>query len=148
MRHLVFRDIETLTNLSHPYVKEFKSQHDAFHPGLWSCLERVPDLDANVGRALLNYLLSLACRCQNTLNIELGRAGLLALPKGWLLRHIEEAVGTLLRVDDEWEYRRLLEVCWKIDDELVRRFALDGIERANGEVREISDECLKELGDA
>ena len=148
MRDLVFRDLETLMGFSHPYIEEFKSRLDSFRPGLWAHLELVPNLDAQAGRAVLSYLLGSACQSQNTLNIELGRAGLLALPREWLLLNIEEAAEPLLRADDEWEYRRLLEVCWKLDGGLVRRLALGGVGNENPEVREACEEYLKELGAA
>ncbi|BAZ18106.1 hypothetical protein NIES4071_99890 [Calothrix sp. NIES-4071] len=38
------------------------------------------------------------------LNIELGRAGLLAIPKNWLLENIREAIQRVLNLNDYWEY--------------------------------------------
>ena len=147
MRDLLFRDLETLTRFSHPCVDDFKSRLNSFYPDLWAHLESVPDLEPEAGRAVLTYLLGSACQSQNTLNVELGRAGLLALPRGWLLRHIEEAAEPLLRAGEEWEYRRLLEICWKLDVALVRKLASDGAGSKNGEVRETCEGCLRELGD-
>jgi hypothetical protein len=64
---------------------------------------------------VLSYFLELACQAQNMLNIELGRASLVTLPRKWLLEKIEAAAKPLLDTNDEWEYRRLLEVYWKLD---------------------------------
>jgi hypothetical protein len=145
MSDLVFRDLETLTRFSHHYIDEFRSHLNSLHPDLFAHLDLVPELEPNVGRAVLSYFLSAACQCQNILNIELGRASLLALPREWVLQHIEEAAEPLLRAEEEWEYRRLLEVCWKLDFELVRKLASRGMGSENPEVRETGEDCLKEL---
>ncbi|MCI0645539.1 MAG: hypothetical protein L0346_11720 [Chloroflexi bacterium] len=127
MRDLSFRSLDTLLQGSHPYVKRFKQDLDSIHENLATHLDQTPTLNSTAQSAVLEYLLSLACQTQNILNIELGRAGLLALPREWLITHLESAAGPLLESNDEWEYRRLLEVTWKLNSQLVRRFVLRGI---------------------
>ncbi|HEX8905446.1 MAG TPA: hypothetical protein VF771_11415, partial [Longimicrobiaceae bacterium] len=75
-----FRQLPELLRLEHPYVEQLKEWMDAIEPELWRHPERTPSLAPEQGRAVVSGLLELACQCQNMLNIELGRAGLLALP--------------------------------------------------------------------
>jgi ribosomal 50S subunit-associated protein YjgA (DUF615 family) len=44
----------------------------------------------------------------------------------WLLERLEEASKSLLDANDEWEYRRLLDVYWKLDEGLVRNLVIWG----------------------
>lgn len=75
----------------------------------------------------------------------MGRAGLLVIPRNWLLENIKEAIQRVLNLDDEWEYRRLLEVLWKIDKGLVYEFTIRGLYSDNAEVRETARDSLDEL---
>ncbi len=75
----------------------------------------------------------------------MGRAGLLVIPRNWLLENINEAVQRVLDLDDEWEYRRLLEILWKIDKGLVYEFTIKGLNSDNAEVRETARDSLDQL---
>ncbi len=95
---------------SHPHLRGYVQWLDAYGEDPWSHLDRVPSLAPDAARAVLRGLLEQACQAQNELNIRLGRHGLLALPRAWALRHLDAAVAEQLNLDDEWEYRRLLEL--------------------------------------
>jgi hypothetical protein len=110
----------------HPYDVAYRRRMEAFAPGLWADLGRVPALPPETGRAVLAYLLELACQAQHIRNIELGRAALAGLPRRWLLARIEAAAAPLLRLQDEWEYRRLLELYERLDPGLWRRLVAWG----------------------
>jgi hypothetical protein len=120
MNDLTFRDLEELLHGTHPYIERYKHELDGVQENLWMHLETVPQLEEKEQQFVLSYFLELACQAQNILNIELGRASLVALPRNWLLEKIEEASKPLLDENDEWEYRRLLEVYWKLGEGLVR----------------------------
>lgn len=145
MRNSEFRDLNTLLSFSHAYIECFKHELNTIDLHLWTNLEQTPNLDSEKGEAVISYFLELACQCQDTLNIELGRAGLLTLPKERLIGKMESVAEPILELNDEWEYRRLLEVSWKLSDKLVRKLALRGIGSDNAEVVEIAKECLEEL---
>ncbi|MBX6316507.1 MAG: hypothetical protein IRY99_26880 [Isosphaeraceae bacterium] len=53
--------------------------------------------------------LELACQPQNAGLIVQGRSRVLALPRRWVLEHIEPLAIAVLNLSDYWEYRRLLE---------------------------------------
>jgi len=142
---IAFRDLGTLLKSSHPYVERFKSNLGAIQDHLWEHLDATENLEQHAGLEVLSYLLELACQSQNILNIDLGRAGILALPKSWLLENIESVAESRLNLQAEWEYRRLLEIVWKLDRELVRKMILKGLDCPNIGVREAAEESKSEL---
>ena len=135
-----------LTN--HSYDIEFRRRMDSFHKNLWANLDLAPSLDDVVANSLIAYLLELSCQCQNIRNITLGRMALWALPGQWLLERIELVAEPLIRLNDDWEYRRLLEVYWRLDKSLVKKLALQGLDNPNPEIREAGQECLDKLADS
>ena len=143
-----WRGLAELLRLEHPLLEQFKEQMDAIEPGLWRHLERTPSLAPEQAEAVVDVLLTLACQCQNMLNLELGNAGLLALPRPWLLARIEADAAPLLELDDGWEYRRLLEVYERLDPALARRLAERGATSSNDEIREAADDWLAAAADA
>ena len=60
---------------------------------------------------------------------------MMALPLPWLLVHIETVAQTQVNLQDEWEYRRLLEIAWKLDRGLVERLTMYGLGSQNISVR-------------
>ena len=129
----------------HSYEINYRNQMDAFQKDLWAHLDLTPTLPTDTGHAVLTYLLELACQSQNVLNIELGRKALLALPRMWLLAHIEEDAEPLVQLNDEWEYRRLLEVYSKLDSTLTRKLAMRGIDNSDIGIREACKDFLDTL---
>ena len=127
----------------HPYEINYRNQMDAFQKDLWAHLDLTPTLPTDTGHAILAYLLELACQAQNELNIELGRKALLALPRMWLLEHIEEDAEPLIQLNDEWEYRRLLELYSMLDNMLARKLALRGINNSDIGIREACQDFLE-----
>lgn len=127
---------------SGPCGESYRQRMDQFQQDLWRHLDWVPNLDSRTADALLEYLLGLACQAQNIANIELGRAVIRRLPRDWVLRNIERCSTSGLELDDEWEFRRLLEVCQGLDGDLVRRVAVRGLASADAYVREVAQEWL------
>lgn len=109
---------------------------DAYERGLWNNMLLVAELPEQDSASIVCRLLALACEAQHVGNIELGREGILSLPRNWLLERIESIADVQLDLDQEWEYRRLLEVYEKLDKQLLLRL----IERG----RASSDESLRE----
>ena len=135
-----FRDLATLLSLRHSYVDAFRAGLDAYSEGLAEHPERVTELEPATGAAVIAELLEYACQLQNNLNIELGRAGLAALPREWLLARIEPALEPLFATDDDWEYGRMLEVAELLDAALTRKLIRRGLESENEEIREAAED--------
>jgi hypothetical protein len=145
MDDFIFPDLEVLLQGSNPYVERYKQQLDSIHKNLWMHLDLVPQLSYQVQQSVLSYFLELACQAQNSLNINLGRASLMALPKDWLLENIESASKPMMQTNDEWEYRRLLEIYWKLDRGLAHKLVLWGLKSMNSEIEITAKECLEKL---
>jgi hypothetical protein len=127
-------------NRLHPYDERYRQRMDAFQAGLWAYLDTVPVLESDIRDEVVQYLLELACRAQNIRNITLGRTALLALPRVWLLAHIEHYAEPLLQLKEEWEYRRLAELYEQMDDDLVRRLVIRGLASPNEGIQEAAQE--------
>ncbi|HET7234646.1 MAG TPA: hypothetical protein VFJ16_31830 [Longimicrobium sp.] len=135
-----FRDLATLLAHTHPHIAGFRETMDAFAEGLAEHPERAAELEPATAAEVIATLLSYACETQNSLNIELGRAGLVALPRAWLLARIEPALEPLLAANDEWEYRRMLEAADLLDAALTRKLVDRGLESANPDIREAAED--------
>src|SRR5688572_9900968 len=75
----------------------------------------LPSLDA------LREAVEQACQCTYVPKIVAGRDQVLAMPRTWVLEHIERVAVERLNLSDDWEFRRLLELAQLLDLELVRR---------------------------
>jgi hypothetical protein len=110
---------------------------------LWAHPERIVDLDAAAANNTLRYLLELSCRAQHVRNIELARRVLLSMPRPWLLARIDTIAESALDLQDEWQFRRLLELLSLLDSELRRRWAERALKSANPEIEEVGRDFAK-----
>lgn len=86
---------------------------------------------------MLNALVDLASISHS--DIELGRQGILSLPKTWLLENIEKIAEPLLKNGTDEEYRRLLELYIQIDRELTERLAKRA-QHEDSDIREVGED--------
>ena len=134
-------------HLENPYDVSFQRFLNSYHPDLLDHPELIVEIELAKGHEVLSGLIELACQCSHIRNIQLGRVGIWALPTKWVLEHIEEVAEPILQENDEWEYRRLLEVYWHIDKLLTRKFALRCLEHHDFEIQELGQECLEKLNE-
>ena len=92
--------------------------------------------------ALLKGSLELACQAQRIDNIEAGRQGILSLSRPWVLKHIEQVAEPLVQLNEEWEYRRLLEVYMSLDPNLVQQLVERALKNENREIQEVGQDFL------
>jgi len=88
----------------------------------------------------LREALGRACQAQNTAVITQGRREILALPRDAVLQSIERIAADSLPLDDEWEFRRLLEVYEQLDRGLLRRLVETGLMSSNAEIKEAAED--------
>lgn len=96
--------------------------------------EATPTLDA------LRAAVQLACQPQNAGRIVAGRNQVLAMPRPWVLDHVERVAAESLDLADYWEYRRLLELADLLDAGLVRRLVPLGLASSDPDVREAAED--------
>ena len=94
----------------------------------------LPSLDA------LREAVEQACQCTYAPKIVAGRHQVLAMPRAWVLEHMERVAVECLDLSDDWEFRRLIELAQLLDVELVRRLIPLGMGSTNPEVVEAAED--------
>jgi len=109
-------------------------------------LHHVDRLVSSSAHRALACALSFACQTQNLANIERGRAGVLAMPRRWVVARIVPVAVSALDIHDEWEFRRFLEVLGLLDAGLAKAF-ISGVKFGLAEdLREAADDVLQLIG--
>lgn len=126
-----------------PYMLQMNEALNKFHYDLLNHLELTPTLDPYIGDSVLKYLLDLACQSQNERNITLGRKALQEIPRNWVLNNIERNAEHLLQLNNEWEFRRLLELYSLLDKTILSKLINRGINNPNAVIREVCADFAK-----
>ena len=113
-----------------------ENQMDRIVPGISRNVGTIPELQADQGQAILSVLLGHACQGQNDAPIIIARNLIKQIPTAWLESNLSLAISNCLQLDDEWEYRRLLELLNELSPKLLRKYADIGRKSKNAEVRE------------
>ena len=132
-----------MNRVEQSYELAYRQQMDSFSEGLWEHLCNVPLLKESVAGKVLSYLLGLACQAQNVHNITLGRMALLNIPRVWLVEHIKAVAEPLVALNEEWEYRRLLELYENLDAGLTTDHLLRGLVSPNPDIQSTAQAYLK-----
>ena len=135
----------------HSYDLAFQNELNKLHDNLADNLQILPSLSKQISSKALKFLLELACQCQSSRNIQLGRDGLKSIPRSWLPSNIDREAQLLLNMDDEWEYRRLAEIYFELDLDMAKNLAQLGLESKNEEVVEAAEDLvdwITEFGEA
>jgi hypothetical protein len=111
-----------------------------FGPEAWNHLDRVPSMSREQVKQLLEYLLGLACKAQNEANIALGRRSLVRIPREWLLQNLPDTARDFLDLDDEWEFRRYVELCSFLDASFAEAVVEQGRSSRDAMVREAAED--------
>ena len=93
----------------------------------------------------LREALGRACQAQNVSVVTQGRREILAMSRDQVLRDIEQVAADSLPLDDEWEFRRLLEVYEQLDRRLLERLVETGLASKNSEIREAAEDFREKL---
>ena len=93
--------------------------------------------------ALLPDLVSLACEPTYAPTIINARRAILALPKEWVLKHMAPSIERILKSEDDWEYRRLLELCSLLNRDLTLKIATIAASHQNPDIREAGTDFLQ-----
>ncbi len=129
-----------------PYAARFARRLRAIHPALPDQIGRAADLGSQVVDDLIACGLSFACQAQNFMNIELGRATLVEMPRPPVLARIGAIASRILDLSEEYEVRRLLEVVALLDVGALREVAAEFRRSEDPEIRDAADEILRLAG--
>jgi hypothetical protein len=95
---------------------------------------------------LLPDLVALACEPSYVPTIHRSRDLIMTFSSEWLSQHVESAAEPLLASQDEWIYRRLLELYAHIGRDLTLRLAKRAAGHPNSEIREAGDQFIANPG--
>lgn len=73
------------------------------------------------------------------------RALVVRIPREWVLERIEPVMEPFLSTGDPDEFRRMLELAWELDRELLLRLSNQAIHHPNAEIREAGEDFLEKL---
>jgi hypothetical protein len=93
----------------------------------------------------LSMSVKLACQPTYVPFIEKGRSQILALPRAWVLEHIEQVALAVIDLSDDWEYTRLLELAELLDSGLLQRFVSLGLGNPDPDINEAAEDFKREL---
>jgi hypothetical protein len=96
--------------------------------------------DLETGMAQLAAAVRRACQPSHVPSLVKGREEVLQFPRAWVIANIETIADHHLDLDDEWEYRRLLELLAQLDTPLRARFVQRGINSAHPGIREAAED--------
>lgn len=106
-------------------------------------IENLPTLQRKVGKKAVAELLNWACSPQNTALICIGREYLTTLPPQWCKSVIIEVINdNAIELDDDWYYRRFLELTKLIDTELLQYGISIGLRSKNLDIVEAANDYL------
>ena len=128
--------------MSESYGEAYRRRMNAFRPGLAEQLDQIPTLPEKDATAIVTYLLELACQPTHMGPITIGRRALVRIPREWLVPQLEAVASTVLNLDDDWEFRRYVELCCFVDPLFAERVALDGLASDNPHVREAAADAV------
>lgn len=102
-------------------------------------------LPLDKAREILTILLGFACEAQNIANITIARGLILQIPSKWLLDNLKSVAEETIDFNDDWEYRRLLELVECISKELLKWAVELGLNSNDIEIKEVAEDFKEKL---
>lgn len=106
----------------------------------YSNIKSLNELPIDKAREILSILLEFACKGQTHAYINISRKLILQIPLNWLLENFIIVVETTIDLNDEWEYRRLLELASYISKELLKWGVDIGLNSKDTEINEAAED--------
>lgn len=138
-----------MSDISQPrYTTFMYSILDEIYPNASKRIEDIDKLPIEIGIKMLSIIISYACQAQNTAIISIARMEFSKIPKHWVIQYIDNAVNMGIDLNDEWDYRRLLELISEskpyLNDVLKSYISKDKL-HSNLEIREAAEDFEEEL---
>jgi hypothetical protein len=73
---------------------------------------------------------------------------ILSMPQEWLLLNVEEAAESIMKANDEEDFRRLFELYLEIDHELAEKFSERVLNHSDEYIRDIGQDFVKILSNS
>jgi hypothetical protein len=118
------------------FMYELYRKIDSIYPNASGRLDRIDELPDAAGKRIVNTLLKQACESQHVGHIASARKALLTLPRVWLSGVLQDAIGEVVDLGDEWEYRRLIELLKELNLQLFESYIDYGMAAGSGAIFE------------
>ncbi len=96
----------------------------------------------DMAERVLEELIGAACLAQNTTIINIGRKMINEIDKQWLKEHFIASSEKVVDYDDEWDYRRLVELTVLVIPSLKQEILNKGYNSENEEIREVIEDYI------
>jgi hypothetical protein len=107
---------------------------EKIHPRA-SSLERIEELPIDNGKAIVSCMLEFACLAQSFHSIQAGRNLLSQIPAIWLDKVLPDCVDATINLNDETDYRRLLELLDLLKSKLLAHYVAVGLNSESEDIR-------------
>jgi hypothetical protein len=105
--------------MENPFMNALCQKIDRLHAGASERLDRIDELPSSASKMIVNILLQEACQSQHVGAITSARRVMRTLPPLWLSSVLHAAIEETVDLDDEWEYRRLIELLKELKSGLL-----------------------------
>ena len=105
----------------HPYEKAIAdSLNNIANKEVCFSISEIMALPEKTAAEVVGELISWACQPTNIMPITIARNCLEQFPVDWVSPKIKQTVFRFIDINDDWEYRRLLELCELISLDLLK----------------------------
>jgi hypothetical protein len=125
------------------FFQALEKKFARYRQGAIDDLEQIDTWPESEGNAVLSVALSDACQAQNFHVLTEARQAMMRMPREWLLANLPAQIGKTLDLDDEWEFRRLLEVLEEHSEAMCRIYVAKAQVSKNPEILELAQEYLE-----
>jgi len=110
------------------------------YPGAYSRLDQLETLPEEVHEKIMEVLVTRACQSQHIGTIDSSRRAIGRVSPA--LRHtlLPRTIDRSLDFDDEWEFRRAVELLRDIEPSLLAQYRARGLQSPNPDIREAAKE--------
>ena len=119
---------------------KLKNEINKILPNAYNYIEDISSLPAEIASKIFLILIEYACLSQNIDLIISARYNISKIPSDWIVKQLPKVSKKIICFDDEWEYRRLLELISEISLELLKWAIAEGYNSQNEEVKEAAED--------
>lgn len=105
---------------SSPYEEQLRKHVNKISEGSYDNIKDIIKYPNQISLKILRILIEYACLGQNIAPIELARKKIKEIDSGWLNNFIPQVAQMCICFEDEWEYRRLLELIEEAAPEFIK----------------------------
>ena len=125
----------------HPYEEAIaKSLNKIANKEIYFSVSEIMDLSDEVASEIVGKLVFWACNPTSIMPITIGRKCLKQFPVEWVSPKIKQTVFRFINITDDWDYRRLLELCELISTDLLKWAITLGADSTNSDIIEAIDD--------